>query len=302
MTYTVLARSEDRAAWLEARQKGVGASDTPALMGLTQYASAVSLWAQKTGRVVEDDEAFEDERMRWGTKLEPLVAEEYDRQTGRGVTRWGELLSYSELPFILATPDYWTVQDGVRIPVEIKTTDVSRGSDWADGPPDRVYCQMQQQMLVTGAPMASTGVLMGGNTFRWADVQRDEAYITEIKRVCSEFWRYVVDDVSPPMDGSEATTDAVAKMWPHAATGESLVLTDEAYDWARDIDAAKNARKVADEQVRLLENTVKAALGNAEMGLYPDGTVAFTWKEQTRKSYTVKESSYRVLRKAAARP
>ncbi len=300
MTYTVLARSDDRDAWLAARQLGVGASDTPSLMGLTRYASAVSMWAEKTGRLIPDDAEFDNERMRWGVKLEPLVADEYERQTGRELQHWGALLSYDDLPFILATPDFQWHDSGVDIPVEIKTTDVSRASEWRDGPPERVYCQMQQQMLVTGAPMASTGVLVGGNTFRWADVERDEDYIQEIIRVTSEFWRYVADDVSPPMDGSEATTDAVAKMWPQSS-GEAVVLTDDAYEWARDIDAAKEARKQADEQVKVLENTVKAALGNNEVGLYPDGNVAFTYKEQTRKSYTVKEATYRVLRKATVK-
>ena len=296
MSYTVLADSNNRETWLAARQRGVGASETPALMGLVSYASPVSLWAVKTGRVIEDDAVFENERMRWGTKLEPLVAEEYDRQTGREVQQWGDLLSYDALPFILATPDYFFEDNGENIPVEIKTTDVSRASDWAEGVPDRVYCQIQQQLAVTGAPYGSTGVLVGGNTFRWADVERDEAYIESIVNTCGEFWEYVTSDTPPPMDGSEATADAIKKMWPQGAPGEAIVLPDEVYDWKRDIDAAKAAVKLAKEQQARIENEVKAALGNNEVGLYPDGSVAFTYKTQVRKSYTVKDASFRVLR------
>jgi len=296
MTYTILADSTDREAWLDARLTGVGASDTPALMGYTSYASALSLWALKTERVPSDDDAFDNERMRWGTKLEPLVAEEYDRQTGREVSHWGELLSYDEAPYILATPDYYYEVDGVRIPVEIKTTDVSRSADWAEGVPDRVNCQLQQQMLVTGAPYGSTGVLVGGNTFRWADVERDDAFIAEIERTCAEFWRYVETDESPPIDGSEATSEAIKKMWPRSAPGETIVLPDDAYDWARALADAKAETKEAKARQTEIENIIKAALGNNEIGMYPDGAVAFTYKSQTRKSYTVKDSSSRVLR------
>lgn len=291
-TYTTLSNSTDRERWLQARLKGVGASESPVLLGMSTFSSPVELWGYKTGRLIEDEQD-ETDRMRWGRLLEPVVAEEYERQTGRELHYWGELLQSNEYPFLLATPDYRT---GEGIPVEIKTAGAERKSEWADGPPPRVMCQMQHQMAVTGAEMASTGVLVGGSTFMWADVERDETMIAEIIQACRDFWAYVESDTSPPMDGSESTASAVARMWPNTAAGESIVLPDDAYDWHRDLAAAKTAEKMAQEQKRMIENTVKAAIGNAEEGLFPDGSTAFTYRSQTRKEHVVKESTFRVLR------
>ena len=87
--FTVLADASERAAWLKARLRGVGASESPVLMGASKFSSPIELWGIKTGRLPEslDDE---NERMLWGQRLEPLVAEEYERKTGRQLIPWGK--------------------------------------------------------------------------------------------------------------------------------------------------------------------------------------------------------------------
>ena len=44
-------RSMSRPEWLEQRRKTVGGSDAAAIVGLSQYASAYTVWADKTGRL-----------------------------------------------------------------------------------------------------------------------------------------------------------------------------------------------------------------------------------------------------------
>lgn len=285
--------ADDREAWLKARLLGVGASDSPVLMGASKYSSPVELWGIKTGRLPEsvDDE---NERMLWGQRLEPLVAEEYERRTGRQLVLWGWLLRSAVEPFMLATPDY---HDLGGTPVEIKTTDASRKRDWVDGAPAHVNIQCQHQMFVTGASKASVGVLVGGNTFMWCDVERDDTLIAEIVATCRTFWEHVTSDSPPPADGSEATGEAIAKLWPITATGESIVLPEDAYDWTRDLDKAEAERKDAAERIETVKNQVKIAMGNAEVGLFQDGERAFSYRTQSRKGYTVAPGSSRVLRR-----
>lgn len=291
--YETVCPASDRAAWLQARTTGIGASESPVLLGASSFSSPVTLWGEKTGRLPVD-ETDENERMLWGQRLEPLVAEEYERRTKRGLIPWGDLLRSTRLPFMVATPDYATIEG---IPVEIKTTDGSRVRDWREGPPAHVAIQCQHQMFVTGARMASVGVLVGGNRFMWADVPRDDDLIAEIVETCAEFWRLVREDVPPPADASDATHEAIAAMWPKTAIGESLVLPPESYDWARELEAAEAERKLAGDRAESIKNTVRLAMGAAEVGVFPDGERAFTLRTQKRSGYTVAPAEFRVLRR-----
>jgi putative phage-type endonuclease len=288
----------DRAAWLAARTKGVGASESAVLTGASKWGSAMSLWGVKTGRL--PDEESENERMLWGQRLEPLVAEEYERRTGRKLTPWGWLLRSTLAPFMLATPDYRlaATNNYPLVPVEIKTTDASRIRDWQDGPPPHVQVQCQHQMFVTGASRASVGVLVGGNRFMWTDVERDEVLIREIVEACRTFWQHVTDDSPPPADASEATSEAIAKLWPVTAVGESVVLPADAYDWARELDQAKQEARLLQDRIDGIENVLKAAIAGAEVALFPDGSRAFTLRTQKRSGYTVAPAEFRVLRRS----
>lgn len=290
--YALIVSASDRPQWLEARKTGVGASESPILTGASRWGSPVSLWGIKTGRLPDED--TENERMLWGQRLEPLVAEEYERKTGRELAPWGWLLRSTTAPFMLATPDYRT-EDGW--PVEIKTTDASRIKDWKDGAPPHVVVQCQHQMFVTGTSKASVGVLVGGNRFMWTDVERDEAVIREVLAACGTFWEHVTKNLPPPADASDATSEAIALLWPHTAEGESLVLPEDAYGWVRELDKAKGEAKAVDYQITEIENKVKLAMGAAELALLPDGSRAFTLRTRNRKAYSVPAGSSRVLRR-----
>jgi putative phage-type endonuclease len=290
--------ADDRAAWLKARTTGVGASESPVLLGASGFASIIELWGYKVGRLVEED-AEQTERQRWGVILEPHVAEEYERRTGRQLRRMAALLRSTEHPFMLATPDYlWDGgPDLGLIPVEIKTTDFSRRSEWVDGPPARVNIQCQHQMMVTGALQASVGLLVGGNTFMWADVEREEALCAQILDACQVFWGLVQSGTLPPVDGTEQTRAALRLLFPRTAEGEELTLPAEAVEWARHLKAAKNAEKMARDAARGYENQLIAAIGSAEVGVLPDGSGAFTFKAVRRKEHMVKASEFRQLRR-----
>jgi putative phage-type endonuclease len=286
--YDVVCSAGNRPAWLKARLSGCGASDSPVLLGASGFSSPIELWGQKTGRILA--EPAETDRMLWGQRLEPLVAEEYERKTQRVLIRSGMLLRSTRWPFMLATPDYFWE----NAPVEIKTTDFSHRSDWQDGPPERVNIQLQHQMAVTGAEKGSTGVLVGGNTFYWADVPRDDALIARIVSVCENFWEQVKSETLPLVDGTEKTTDALKKLYP-LSSGETIMLPQEAIQWSNELAAAEEEEADIKTHVRTLENKIKAALGNAEVGEMPDGSAPWTYKTFPRRAYQVAATSYRKL-------
>jgi hypothetical protein len=94
--------SADRAAWLAARRTGIGASEVAAVLGLSPYESPLDVYCRKLGLVPEKAET---EAMRWGLRLEPLLAAEYAERTGYPLVATQVFLRHPDKPFLLATLD-----------------------------------------------------------------------------------------------------------------------------------------------------------------------------------------------------
>ena len=73
-------------------------------------------------------------------------------------------------------------------------------------------------------------------------------------------------------------------------------LPMEVQQWAERLDSVKGQAKLLHDEQQLLENRIKAAMGEASRGLLPDGT-AFTWKVQQRAEHVVAASECRILRR-----
>jgi len=293
LPYTALVSQEaDFQGWLDAHGQGIGASEIAAILGEHPFKSALRVWAEKTGALPPQD-LSDVESVSWGLRLEPVVAEEFERRTGITVERWGTLLRSNTDPWALATPDYRVVDS--NIPVQVKTTSAYRLTGWADGPPREVFLQVQQEMLVTGAPMAYVAVLVGGQRFMWAEVPRDEEAIAAIQLAGEEFWYMVQARTWPALEGSEDEALAIKELWPRA-TGEEIALPATLLPLASQLERVRYHLNDMEREETALSNEIKMALGAAEFGRFPDGS-GFSYREQTRKAHWVKESTFRVLRR-----
>ncbi|MCI0719887.1 MAG: YqaJ viral recombinase family protein, partial [Acidobacteria bacterium] len=96
----------ERERWLAERRKGIGSSDAAAILGVHPYKSAYTVWAEKTGLIVEDTEQI-GEAALWGNVLEPVIAQQYSLRTGRILKDYGRHLIQRnpKYPFALATID-----------------------------------------------------------------------------------------------------------------------------------------------------------------------------------------------------
>lgn len=292
LPYDVIGDSCDRAAWLLLRLTGVGASECAALFGDSKWMSEFSLWLEKTG-ALEARDLSDNEAIEWGVELEPVIASVYQRKTGRRVELSRQLIRSKAHPWALATLDAWTWRDGVRMPLEIKTTSGMNAEDWVDGPPVYYEWQIQQQMLVTGEPRSSIACLIGGNRFVWIDRERNEAMQRRLVHAGSAFWQRVVDGDQPAPDGSEASTTALRRLYPES-NGTELQLPGTFLDVAFELEDLKGRAKVTKARIDTLENMVRDALGNAPRGFLPDGS---SWSNKTQTTSSGKTT--RVLRRHA---
>jgi putative phage-type endonuclease len=284
MAYIKVVAQEQFEEWQDAHRTGIGASQIAAVLGEHRFASRLRVWAEKVGRL-EPTDFSDNEAVQMGIELEPFVAAHYQRRTGRTLSQAGVLLRSILHPWAIATPDYWMMDElGYwAIPVQIKTTNAFRLNDWADGPPPEVWWQVQHEMLVTGAPWASVGVLVGGQRFMWADIVRDDGAMARIVREGAAFWDLVIHNTYPEPDTNSG--EPLAALFPNAAEGEALALPQQAAEWDGELVALKGQKGTIEAEIARLENELKLAIGPAERGLLHDGSASYTYKNQQRWSY-----------------
>lgn len=287
----------DREEWLEWRRGGIGGSDIGALLGLSRYQSPWSLWAEKCGLLPSREES---ERLWIGREFEPVLAKLVEKHTGLYVTGEQTWCSHTDEPWMRCTVDGFLADaaelkgadlDSVLGLAEFKT-DARYG--WTEVP-HHIQAQCQWQMAVTGLPMVVLGVLFAGFKFETFTIERDEADIAFMAARARAFWfDHVVTGNPPPTDGSDATLDALAVVYPDEMPG-SVVKLDGITDVVSAWTAAKAHAKHWNDAAKEAEAAIKATLGDGETGTV-NGEPLISWRSQTRKSYTVEEATYRVLR------
>lgn len=265
--------------WLELRKRGIGGSDASVVCGVSRYKSPVELWLDKTGQLPYQEAG---EAAYWGTQLEALVRAEFTKRTGIEVEHKGVLLQSEERPFMLANldgtcehPDYGTCI------FEVKTASAYKAGEWDDAIPDEYQLQIQHYMAVTGYKAAYIAVLIGGNTFRWKLIERDEELIAMLIELETDFWRHVEDGTPPPMDGSAASTKFLSERFPDSVPKSQITLPDTAAELLAQYDAACEQLEAITEQKQLAENRLKVLLGENEVGI--SGERVITWKSVTQE-------------------
>jgi putative phage-type endonuclease len=284
----------DRAAWLEWRRGGLGASDVAQLVpGLAPWGSPWALWCDKVG-LDDPDDAEESEAMRWGRLLEGPIADEFERRTGLHVGHRQARCTHPDEPWARCTVDGIASEsdrgdgptDGWSSSLAagcVETKNTAYPTDWADGAiPDHYVAQGQWQMWVTGLSRVWFAVLLGGRRLHIVEHTRDDALIGPLVELAGRFWHdHVIAGVPPASDGSEATTLALARSYRAAAAGITVPLDDLADD-VGDLRALRAERAGLDTRIRAHENRIKAALGPAEAGSVGDD-IAVTWRQVTSR-------------------
>jgi putative phage-type endonuclease len=304
--FHVLGSAQDRERWLQLRRSGIGASEIAAVLGESPWLSATELYAIKIGESEGNPDLEDTEYVYWGNQLEPAIIAGYQHRTGRPVKQAGVLLRSEEHPWAMCTLDAETglPNEEPSWPFEVKNIGAHKVHEWEEGPPRHYQIQLQQQMLVTGAEKATAAALVGGQRLIWCDVPRDEVEIRRIIRAGEIFWNEcVVAGVCPKPDGSDSASRALAALYRERPSPEAFVaLPGAMLDLDIDLCRIKAELKALEAREKLIENLIKAEIGGAgaEYGMLPSGS-SYSWKHQTRKTFTVAESTFRVLRRHASK-
>ena len=263
--------------WDAIRSKGIGGSEIAAIVGLSPWQSKFSLWHQKRGTIGKQDV---NAGMRWGTLLEPVICHVWadlhpefvalSAGTYRHEERTWQLANCDRL--LIDAKEFWQNEDVPSSFLEVKTAHQYDAHEWGTGPedvPPYYRCQVLWYMDVLELPEAHMAVLIGGSDYREYVIRYnvDEAeWLREQGRL---FWESVKADEPPPLDGSEATYEAVRRLHPEI-NGEDADLDPALY--ARYVDSKALVEESAKAH-RQAKSEVLDAMGQAKRALVDETPV-----------------------------
>jgi len=279
MSKETIAKTKDLSIdqWLELRKQGIGGSDAAVACGLSKWKSQLELWLEKTNQAKGKPAG---EAAYWGHIMEPIIREEFSKRNRLRVKEVPYLFRSKEHPFMQANIDGCVEEsDGTISLLEIKTANQYASNDWDDGLPAAYYIQIQHYLAVCGLHKAYIAVLIGGNRYQQMAVEHDEETIRNIIKLEGTFWRYVQTRTQPSIDGSDASREMLATLYPRS-TNTRIMLPAEADPLVSKYFSAKTAEDAAKTQKQLAENCLKDLMKDAECGQTPQGAKIY-WKSIT---------------------
>ena len=280
MNAVELAKTLDmpREQWLELRKKGIGGSDSAAIVGLDRYRSPFDVYADKLGLKQEQED---NEAMRQGRDLEQYVAERFMEATGKKVRRRNAMLQHPEYPFMIADIDRWVV--GENAGLECKTTPVLNKAKFSQGEfPPRYYVQCMHYMAVTGADRWYLAVLVLNKSFHVFTIERDEAEIQALIVAEKDFWEnHVLKQIPPAPDGTESTSELIKQLFPEAREREEIALYGHEDKIQQYLELDAQVKELTQKR-DALKQELQLAMSDAEIGRAQGYVIE--WKNQVRQT------------------
>lgn len=273
----ILPADADREAWLTARRNGLGSSDVAAILGISRYGNALSVYHDKTGGLpLESDDS---EPALWGRAFEETVAREWARRN-RSVVRRVGLVANTERPWQMCTLDRRVLKcpladDAEKCAVEIKCRDKMKAGQFRRGVADDVLVQTLWQADVCGYDHVHAAVLIGGNDYRQYVIRvADHAQlITDLRTAGALAWQQITDR-RPPVLAHDADPDVLLDLYERLHPDREGAL-----DITRDVDTqeavgdyldAHNDLTAAERRKKSAKARILSGLGDAEAAMVLD--------------------------------
>lgn len=258
----------------ELRSKGVGASETPAVVGLDPWATSMDVYLRKRG-LAKSEGSHHTER---GEFLEPGMRLWASKRIGLEFAP-SQTLVHPEYPHVLASPDGVVVEGGrTRVVLELKAPGPRSYHEWGEGNdsvPDRYVVQLSQQMAVTGAEVGFLAAFLGEDLHVYR-FERDRELEQELIGRVTKFWLdHVVANVPPPVDGSPAAGEWLARRFPRSSEA-TLDATHEDEALLLELRDAYCAYDELEKRYEVLKQRAQERMGDA--GTLRGDCAKVTWR------------------------
>ncbi|MEU2510511.1 YqaJ viral recombinase family protein [Streptomyces syringium] len=296
----ILSADADREVWLAARRNGLGSSDIAAVLGISRYGNALSVYHDKTGGLpLESDDS---EPALWGRLLEDNVAREWARRN-RSVVRRVGLVANVDRPWQMCTLDRRVLECPLadtreRCAVEVKCRDKMKAPAWRAGVPDDVLAQTLWQADVCGYDHMHVATLIGGNDYRQfvIRVADHEQLVSDLRAAGARAWEQIVTS-RPPVLPADADPDVLLDLYERlhpVREGEPVAIDrdGDAQDSLSEYIEAGAAEAAARKRKNHAKAQLIATLGDADLALL-GGRTAYSYDESSRQYCDVKRLAER---------
>ena len=298
----------------ENRHLYIGGSDIAKVMGLSRWGTPLSLWAEKTGKIPPKD-LSNVEAVELGNDLEDFVANKFSQKTGKAVRRSPKVYQHPQYSYMVAHID--RLITGSDELLECKTCSFFKKDEWeGEEIPQEYILQVMWYLGITGRRIGHIAVLIGGQSFKYKQIEFDSELFDKMVDAAKDFWQHVQDDT--PVDIVATDDETLKDLYSnHSEIMIDLIPTDEQTKQACDVfeervaylqEIKMHIKQLQDEQ-KEIETSVKDIIKD-NLGIKTPKYI-ITWKNQTTTKFdTVKlrqerpetfedysyESSYRVMR------
>lgn len=257
---------------IEKRKGLITATDAAAICGVSPWATAHDVYAQKLGLVPPLKQTF---AMRRGHALEALGIEWLaEARAPMIVSPAGDVTRVHRiLDWLGATPDalVFPAADEQACAVgEVKTAGVRAAAAWDDEDgepcvPDHYLVQVQVQLTVVGVKKAYVAAMLATEDEpRLYEIEHDPDLEVAVLEACDDFRRnHLEPRIPPPFDGTEAAARLVKALFPRP-TRDMLASTPETETLAAAYFAAKEREKCARDEAEQAAALLCAHIGEHE--------------------------------------
>lgn len=266
--------------WKKIRRESIGASEIAAVLGVSPWQDAMSVYLNK----VEGVEKEETEAMEWGTRIEDYIREKYIENHRTQVAKPANIFRLKDKP-LHVSPDGVVVPAGeigqeVKKGLECKNVGWRMAKFWDDGVPSYYQLQCQQAMHILEIPQWDVAVLIGGQEYREYTLDYDAELGSTIEEAAEVFWNSFIVSRTPPTElaGLDSMREYVRKCL-NRTDGLFREGTDEERKWFDEYVSLRRTCKAMDTKVEEAGNNLRLIIGESEGIQWPDKSKA-TFREQ----------------------
>lgn len=263
--------------WLELRKRGIGGSDSGAIIGCNPWSSPITIYSDKLGLSKSKEPT---EAMIFGTDNEDYVAKRFMRDTGKKVVNDNYMYADSEYDFLIADIDRRVVGENAGLECKNMKFIPEDCNLEAGEVPDQYYSQCQHYMMVMNWDRMYLDIYVVMEKNYVFTIDRNEPFIADMRKAEIEFWQnHVMKQIPPEPSGQKDSLETVKGLCADPVEGKSVTIPR--------LDAMLAEYKEYSNIVKEFETKRDAIKASIQMKMddaeFSDGIrYGCTWKKSTR--------------------
>ena len=266
----------------EERKLGIGGSDMPIILGLSNYKTPYQLYLEKIG---EAESTYEDTQLQyWGHQLEPIIVQEFMKRNNVTVQESPDSYVHPFYDFLRGNLDGFIPE--LNAVLEIKCSNQFMAKEWgeegSDVIPMQYLVQVAHYCAVTNADCAYIAVLIGGNDYREFKYTRDLELEEKVIDAARKFWE-CVQTKTPPEPINQID---LRLMYPKHDPEKTITIAPDVAEQLTTLVDTRFKIKALSEVEEKYKFNIMQFMKDSECLVNEQGIPVITWKANKRGSRT----------------